>query len=226
MSYLVKEIPITERPRERLIKYGPSSLANHELLAIILRTGTKNISAIDLAKNILNIYQDLDKLNEATIEELSNIRGIGITKSIELLAAIEIGKRISVPNKLKTSITSPIDSYKYLKNRMQHLNQENLIALFLNTKSEIIAEKTITVGTLNHTLFHPRDILKWALKFSAAAIIIAHNHPSGDPVPSKNDLEVTNNLIKAAKTVDLIIVDHIIIGKNCYYSMLDHKKVF
>lgn len=225
MSFLVKEMPYNERPRERLRKCGVSSLADHELLAIIIRVGCNNTSAIDVAKEIIFQYESLDKLNEATIEELKNIKGIGEAKAIAILAAIEFGKRISVPISSDVMLTSPLESYNYLKSTMQHLTQENLVCVFLNNKSQVISQKTITIGTINHTIFNPRDILKWALKLTAIAIIIAHNHPSGNPEPSIEDVTVTKKLIQAAKLMDILIVDHIIIGKNRYYSFLENKKL-
>lgn len=223
MKYMLKEMPIDERPRERLLKYGPSSLANYELLAIIMRTGSYNKSVLDISKELLIKFQSLDQINEATIAELTKINGIGEAKAISLLAAIELGKRINVPIKKVIAIKSSFDSYNYLKDNLQHLNQENLVALYLNSKSEVITLKTITIGTLNQTIFNIKDILKWALKYSAAGLIVAHNHPSGDPTPSRQDIESTNALVKAAKLMDIIIVDHIIIGKNKYCSLKEKQ---
>lgn len=225
MSFLVKEMPINERPRERLLKYGVKSLANYELLAIILRTGSLKVSVIDVAKELLFSYPSIDKLNEATVEELKNIKGIGEAKAIEILAAIELGKRINVPVESKVSINSPYQSYLFLKDSMQHESQENLVCVYLNNQSEVIDSKTVTIGTINHTIFNPRDILKWALKLSATGIIIAHNHPSGNPEPSNEDIIVTKKIIQAAKLVDIIIIDHIIIGKNRYFSFLENKNL-
>ncbi|MDD2258539.1 MAG: DNA repair protein RadC [Bacilli bacterium] len=218
MKYMLKEIPIDERPRERLLKYGSSSLANYELLAIIIRTGSYKKSVLDISKEVLIKFDSLEQINEATVVELMQISGIGKAKAISLLAAIELGKRINIPMNCNIKIKSPFDSYTYLKDNLQYLNQENLVALYLNSKSEVIAKRTVTIGSLNQTLFNIKDILKWALKYSAAGIIIAHNHPSGDPNPSKQDIEATHALIQAAKLMEIIIVDHIIIGKNKYCS--------
>lgn len=219
MKYMLKEMPIDERPRERLIKYGPSSLANYELLAIIIRTGSYKKSVLDISKELLIKFHSLDQINEATVAELTQVSGIGEAKAISLLAAIELGKRINIPTNNIVVIKSPFDSYNYLKDNLQHLNQENLVALYLNSKSEVIVLRTVTIGSLNQTIFNIKDILKWALKYSAAGLIIAHNHPSGDPTPSRQDIESTHALIKAAKLMDIIIVDHIIIGKNKYCSL-------
>lgn len=223
MKYMLKEMPIDERPRERLVKYGPSSLANYELLAIIIRTGSFNKSVLDISKELLIRFHSLDQINEATIAELTQISGIGDAKAISLLAAIELGKRINLPINNTIAIKSPFDSYNYLKDNLQHLNQENLVALYLNSKSEVIVLRTVTIGSLNQTIFNIKDILKWALKYSAAGLIIAHNHPSGDPTPSRQDIESTHALIKAAKLMDVIIVDHIIIGKNRYCSFKEKQ---
>lgn len=225
MSFLVKEMPLEEQPRKRLQKYGVHSLATHELLAIILRTGCQKQSAIDVAKALLYNFDSIDHLNEVTVAELMQTKGIGEAKAIEILAAIELGKRINTPITSNVLISSPQQSYHFLKDSMQHLSQENLVCLFLNLKSEVISQKIITMGTINNTIFNPRDILKWGLKLSASAIIVAHNHPSGNPEPSQEDLIVTKKLVQASKLVDILIVDHIIIGKNRYFSFLEHNKL-
>ncbi|HOA78559.1 MAG: DNA repair protein RadC [Bacillota bacterium] len=225
MSFLLREMPESERPRERLLKNGVKSLSNYELLAIILRTGSRSVSAIDLAKELLARYPAIDRLNEATVEELQEIKGVGRAKAVALLAAIELGKRINIPCVAKVKVQTPYQSYLYLRDSLQHLNQEHLVAVYLNSQSEIIAERTISIGTLTHTLFNCRDILKWGLKLSAKGIIIAHNHPSGNPEPSGEDYEITVRLVKAAAIVEILIVDHIIIGKNRYYSFMEHKKI-
>lgn len=225
MSFLVREIPINERPRERLLKYGAKSLSNYELLAIILRTGYKNQSVLDLSKTILIELEDINNFNEITVNELTKIKGIGKTKAITILAAIEFGKRVNNPSNSNIKINSSKDAYEFLKDSMQNELQENLVCVFLNNNSEVITTKTITIGTINHTIFNPRDILKWALKYSAVAVLLAHNHPSGNPTPSQEDIIVTKKLLQAAKLVDVLIVDHIIIGKNKYYSLLENRKM-
>jgi len=165
-------------------------------------------------------------LNEATITELTSVKGIGKAKAIELLAAIELGKRINMPNDYRITITSPYSSYNYLKTRLENLNQETFKCLYLNSRNHVIAERVISIGTLNQTIVHPRDILKWALKYSAYGILVAHNHPSGDPEPSMNDIKITEALIEATATVGILFVDHIIIGKNRYYSFMEKKSTY
>ena len=225
MSYMVKEMPLADRPRERLIKYGAKSLANYEILAIILGTGSKDQSVLDLAKNDLIHFEEINRLNEITVNELMKIKGIGIAKAITIIAAIELGKRVNEPLIGSMKITNSNQAYEYLKDSLQNENQENLVCIYLNNNSEVINIKTITIGSINNTVFNPRDILKWALKYSAVAIIIAHNHPSGNITPSREDILVTRNIVQAAKLVDILIVDHIIIGKNQYYSFLENKKL-
>ncbi len=223
MRYQFREIPIMERPRERLISRGASSLADYELLAILLRTGTKNQSVIEVAKNLRHSFETLGDLNDITYNELIKINGIGQAKAIELLAAIELGRRIANPIILNNIIQTPKDAFNYLKIKMQYLHQETLMAVFLNVKNEVIADKIISIGTLDKTIFHPRDILKWALKYSCYGFIISHNHPSGDPTPSSADRQMTEALIESAKTMGVVFIDHVIIGKNKYYSFIENK---
>ena len=220
-NIMLREIPREERPRERLIKNGPQSLATYELLAIILRTGYKKNSVLDVSKNLLSRFSDLNELSEATIQELKTVPGIGEAKAVELLAAIELGKRINIPKRSQISLTNPNNVYNFVKEKLQNLNQEYLVALYLNSKSELIQMRTISVGAVNLTVFDIKNILKWGLKYSSTAIILVHNHPSGDPTPSRQDINATKDIIKAAATVDLSVVDHLIVGKGSYYSFLE-----
>lgn len=223
MKYQFMEVPLNERPRERLVKLGASSLADYELLAIILRTGSKAESVLELARRLRQNFETMADLNEITFSELVSYNGIGKAKAIELLAAVEIGRRAANPVMYYNIISNPKDAYNYLKSKMQYLNQETLIAIYLNIKNEIITEKIISVGTLDRTIIHPRDILKWALKLSCYGFIIAHNHPSGDPTPSEMDKQMTDLIIKSAKTVGITFIDHVIIGKTKYYSFIEKK---
>lgn len=225
MGYMVKEMPLAERPRERLLKYGAKSLANYELLAIVLGTGSKNESVLDSAKNILIKIEDLNALNEVTVNELMKIKGIGKAKAITILAAIELGKRVNQPVSNNVKINNSKHAFDLLKDTLQNEKQENLVCIYLNNNSELINIKTITIGSINNTVFNPKDILKWALKYSSVAIIIAHNHPSGNVMPSREDIIVTKNIVHAAELLDIMVIDHIIIGKNKYYSFLENKKL-
>lgn len=224
MKYTLKEMPCEERPRERLLQYGAKSLSNQELLAILLTTGTKGVSVIEVASNLLIKFKNIETLNEVTIEELCKVSGIGKAKSIMLLAAIELGRRINTSSAINIPIHTPKDAYRYLAANMNYLTQEHLVCLYLNIKSEVLSYRTISIGTVSSTVFNPKDIFKWALKLSASFVIVAHNHPSGDPTPSTNDILMTEKIIATGKAVDVEVVDHIIIGKGRYYSFLEQAK--
>src|SRR5699024_8857757 len=174
-SIKIKDVPMDERPRERLLQYGEAKLSNNELLAILIGSGTKNDSAIDLANRILMHFEGLKLLREATIEELTAIKGIGKAKGISILAALELGKRIHTykPDD-RVTIKSPSDGADYVMEEMRHLNQEHLVAMFLNTKNQIIHRQTIFIGSLNSSIVHPREIFREAVKRSAAAVILGH----------------------------------------------------
>jgi len=225
MKYLMENLPYSERPRERLIKNGASSLSNYELIAIILRTGTKDIPVLEVAKNLLMAIEDISSLNEITISELRKIDGIGVTKAIELLAAIELGKRVYTIKKEKIHLHNSNDSYHYVSSKFTNKMQECFLCVFLNIKNEVIGEKILSIGTLDRTIIHPRDVLKWALKHSAYAVLVAHNHPSGDPTPSDGDKATTTMLIKALQTVGIHFLDHIVVGDNAYFSFMQNEVI-
>ena len=223
--YLVREMPMTERPRERLIVSGASSLSNEELLAILLRTGRKDLSVLELAKNVLYHLESLEDLKRITVLELLQINGIKIAKATTVVAAIELGKRLSNLQKIeKVSVKSAFDVYHLLYQDLTHLEQEHFICLYLNTKSELIKKETIYIGTINQTLIHPREIFKHAIKLSASAIIFVHNHPSGDSTPSKADFQATTSLMGSSAIMGIDVIDHIVIGNHEYYSLKDQKK--
>ena len=223
--YLVKEMPKNERPRERLIEYGVGSLSNEELLAILLRTGMHDFSVLELSKNVLYHLESLEDLKRITVEELLNVKGIKEAKACTIIAAIELGKRLaSFQIERKKVITSTIDVYHLLANELSHLMQEHFICLYLNIKSELLKKETIFIGTINQTLIHPREIFKSAIKLSAAAVIFVHNHPTGDSTPSKADKEATYQLMEGSLYMGINYIDHIVIGKNEYYSIKEQKK--
>lgn len=176
----MKDVPKEERPRERLLKYGESHLSNQEIMAILLGSGTKSESVMDLAHRLLIHFEGLKLLDEATIEELMKIKGIGPAKGVNILAALELGRRIRQYNpEERYVVRSPEDGADFVMEAMRNLNQEHLIVLFLNTKNQIIHRQTIFIGSLNSSIVHPREIYREAVKRSAASIICAHNHPSG-----------------------------------------------
>lgn len=219
LMYLIKDMPTNERPRERLMLYGPKSLSTYELVAIILRVGSGKLSAIDLAKNVINETNEISDLRQKTVKELSKIKGIGTTKAVTLLAAIELGERVLKPSKEKMQICSPNDVFNLLKYDLKDLKQEVLIALFLDVKTNLIAKKQIFKGSLNQSLIHPREVFKYAVKYSAYSIILVHNHPSGDPEPSEYDLLVTKKFTEIGKLLQIDLLDHIIIAGENYLSI-------
>lgn len=219
-SVFIKNLPKEDRPRERLLKYGATHLSNLELLAIIIGSGTKNESVMDLASRLLMHFEGLHLLHDATIEELTAIRGIGEAKGVSILAAIELGKRISqYRTKDKYVIRSPQDGADFVMEEMRRLSQEHFVVIFLDSKNQVIHYQTIFIGSLNASIVHPREIFREAVKRSAASIICAHNHPSGDPTPSKEDIQVTKRLVDAGKMMGIELLDHIIIGNRKYTSL-------
>ena len=217
--FMIKEIPLEERPRERFLKYPKSTISNHELIAIILRTGSRDESVIELSKRILYQYSSLKALSNTSIKELMKIRGIGTSKAIELLAAFELGKRVMKETfNQQPKLHSPEAIYQFLKDDLEMKTQEHFIALYLNTKGELVKKETLFIGSLNSSLIHPRELFKHAVLNSAATIIISHNHPSGDPTPSNADIKITKILHQNSIMMDIELLDHIIIGKDRYYS--------
>jgi DNA repair protein RadC len=218
-------MPKEDRPRERLLSSGVKALSNEELVAIILRTGRKDLSVIELSKNVLYHLDALSDLKTIKPEELMQVSGIKEAKACTLVAAIELGRRLSQKTfKEKKKIESSYDIYYLLAHEFSHMTQEHFICIYLNTKSEIIKSETLFIGTVNQTLIHPREIFRQAVKLSASAIIFVHNHPSGDSHPSKADIVATDQLISASKVMGIDVVDHIIIGNFEFYSIKDQKK--
>lgn len=222
---ILKEIPIYERPRERALEVGVENLSTTELLAIILRTGSKKYSVLETANQILSKSSKIQNLNFLSLEELVEIDGIGITKAITILSAIELGKRINQIEKNDISFFNPIEIYNYMKNELQSLTEERSYALYLNTKGKLIEKKLLTIGTINQTLIDSKIIFKWAYKLSASAFVLIHNHPSKDSTPSKQDLQITREILKQSKTLGIFFIDHLIIG-NDFYSMSQSTDIF
>lgn len=219
-STTIKHLPKLERPRERLRHLGPGALSVQELVAIILRLGTTGVSAVELANRLLARFGNLKALAQATIEELSSVEGMGEAKAISLKAAFELGRRLCIfTEDIRPVIKKPQDVYNLLGDQMRHFIQEMFKVIMLNTKNEVIKIETITIGTLNANIIHPRELFRPAIKASANTIIIVHNHPSGDPEPSKEDILITQKLIDAGRIVDIEMEDHIIVGDGRFVSM-------
>ncbi|HEY8343588.1 MAG TPA: DNA repair protein RadC [Bacillota bacterium] len=216
----IKNLPLAERPRERLERFGAEYLSNAELLAILLRTGAKDLSALDLAEVLLAKFRTLTELSATSVKELCAVKGIGSSKAVQLLAAFELGRRLySAKPETMTGIKSPKDVADLLMAKLRFLKHERFLAVHLNTKNKVLSIETISIGTLDSSLVHPRELFKTAIKNSSAALILAHNHPSGDPYPSKEDLTLTRRLREGGEILGIQILDHIIIGDNRYVSL-------
>ncbi len=216
---LIKDMPLKMRPREKLLAEGASALNNHELLAIILGNGTKEISALELANRLLNTYKGLRHLQEASLEELIQEKGIGPAKAASIKAALEMGRRINRDVEIRDLVKSPNDVQKMLVQEMRAYDREHFVVLYLDRKGGLIVKEDVSVGGLHSSIVHPREVFKTAVKRSAASIILAHNHPSGDPAPSREDIDITRRLVEAGRLMGIEVLDHVVIGDNIYCSL-------
>lgn len=218
-TLMVRDYPLEERPRERMVKDGADKLSNQELLAILLRTGTQQESVFSLAGRILHEMGSIRRLSEASIDELKKIKGIGTAKAVQIKAGVELGRRVAIKQSSLVTIRSPQDAAQYLMELLKLEQQEKFYVLYLNTKNQVVYEKAVFVGSLNASIVHPREVFKEAVKWSAASIIVSHNHPSGDPDPSREDIEVTKRLVEAGTILGIECLDHIIIGDGRFISL-------
>ncbi|MEG0050557.1 MAG: DNA repair protein RadC [Terrisporobacter sp.] len=216
---------IEERPREKMISNGASSLSDAELLAILIRSGTRELNAIQLAKLIIEKANNIRNLQDITLEELKSIKGIGVTKATQIKAALELGIRISSYKPQKYKIKNPWDIYKYYMERLRYQYKEIFKVVLLNTKNEIITDIDISIGTLNSSLVHPREVFREAIRRSSNKIILLHNHPSGNADPSKEDKNVTKRLKECGELVGIEVIDHIIIGDGIYFSFKENMLI-
>lgn len=224
MSFKIKDLPDEEKPREKAILQGVENLTIPELMAIIIKTGTKEESAKDLGVRLYNEIGCAEGLRNLRLASLTCLKGIGKTKAISLMAAVELGKRINVNNIISLKkIHETKDVYFYYGSSFLFEEQEKLLALFLNSKNEVLKEKIIFMGTANQSIVHPRDIFKEAILNNAIKIIIVHNHPSGNVSPSLEDKKFTQKLKEAGELLSIPLLDHIIIGKNTYFSFLEQN---
>ncbi|RXT14719.1 DNA repair protein RadC [Ammoniphilus sp. CFH 90114] len=212
--------PLVELPRERMMSKGIDALSNAELIAILLRTGTAGESVINLAQRVLSHVGGLRQFLDTSLEELVEVKGIGTAKAVQLLAGIELGRRVAktTPEE-RWTIRSPEDVAKLMMEELRYLTQEHFVCLFLNTKNQVIAQTTVFIGSLNSSIVHPREVFKEAVRKSSASLICLHNHPSGDPTPSREDIEVTKRLMAAGEIMGIDVLDHVIIGDGRYISL-------
>jgi DNA repair protein RadC len=218
-------LPKDERPRERLVKFSEQALSAQELLQLILGRGVAGESVAVTAQKLLAQFGSLQKLSEASIEELSSIKGIGLAKATQIKAAFEIGRRIStqVPAYKGKELTDPEKVYQLIKSKLKDYHKEHFYIIALNSRNYSIAE--VSVGSLNASVVHPREVFAEAIKNKAASVILVHNHPSGDPEPSEDDLILTKRLVESGKILGIEVVDHMIITKNEFFSFKEKKLI-
>lgn len=223
----VKELPADDRPREKLILRGPQNLSDAELLAILLRTGKKGTSVLQMAQELINKEGNLAVLASKSIDALVKTSGIGKDKAATLLAAFEISRRIQHRAKWfsEKKITSPNDIAEIYIPLMRDELKENFIVVCLNSANKIIKHETISIGNLNSSVVHPREVFKVAIETSAASIILIHNHPSGNPEPSNEDISITKKIVESGKIMDIPVHDHIIIAGNKFTSFVDRRLI-
>ncbi len=227
MTVRMHDLPVNERPYEKLIHYGASSLTNEELIAILIKSGTNQYSAKELASIILMKLNNIGDLNNFNYANLVNIKGIGLKKSCVLLAAIELGKRINnyTPSIISKTFNSSRLVFEYYNPILRGKKQEYFYCVYLDNAKKIVFEKLLFIGTINYSVVHPREVFKEAYYYSASSIICVHNHPANNILPSKEDIELTNNLVKIGKLLGIKILDHIIIGTKNYYSFLENGDI-
>ncbi len=216
----IKDISSENRPRERLAKSGVSVLSDAELLAIILQKGTKKENAIDMSNRLISKY-GVDKLSSCSLKELQEIKGIGKAKASQIIALFEFNRRHNLAKQKGKPIRSAKDVFEYASSKLDGLAQEYFLILHLDSKNRVIKDETVSIGTLNASLVHPREVFKSAIKENANSIILVHNHPSGDPSPSEEDKQITERLFDAGELLSIKVLDHVIIGNDGYYSFRD-----
>lgn len=220
----IKDIPKSERPVERLLMYGANSLSNEELLSILIKTGNKDDSAKDLALKVLSLVSG--NISDINYQKLSKVKGIGDIKSAVILAALELGRRSNSLKSLNSvKITEASIVFNYYRNVFINKKQEYFYSIYLDSNKVVISEKLLFIGTLDHSLVHPREVFKEAISVSASSIICIHNHPSGNVMPSRNDIEITKRLIEIGDMLGIRVIDHVIIGSDKYYSFLENGDI-
>lgn len=224
---MIRDMEVTDRPRERLIQVGERSLSTAELLAISLRTGVGGENVVRLAERLLAHFGGLPGLARASLTELQTVKGIGPAKAVEIKAALELGRRLIASGlSEKTKVTSPADAANLLMSEMAFLEQEHLRLILLDTRNHVLATPTVYIGSLNTSVVRVGELFRFALKENAAAMIVAHNHPSGDPSPSPEDVHVTRQIAQAGKLLDIDVLDHLIIGHQRYVSLKERNLGF
>ena len=222
-SIRIKDLPSSERPRERLAQVGADALKTSELIAIILRTGMKGVSAIQVAEQLLQKFGSLDNLSRAGLKDLQQIKGIGRDKAIALKSAFTLARRMAQEIRHEgPTLDNPDSVAALLREENRQYQVENFTVLLLNTRRKLISVEKISQGTLDTILVHPREVFKSAIAASASAIVLAHNHPSGDPTPSEADIKVTRDLVRAGQVLKIEVLDHVILGRPSHERQKDY----
>ena len=212
LTLKISEMPAEERPREKLLARGPAALIDPELIAILLGSGLPGANAIEVARQLLEKYQSLTGLSRCTVDELRKVRGIGKAKAMHLVAAFQLGRRLANERLTRQKLDSPELVYELLEAEMRALHKESLRVLLLDTRYHLIGTEQVSLGSVNESIAHPRDVFRPAVVASAYAVIVVHNHPSGDPSPSQSDHGLTRRLVEAAELLQIKLLDHVIIG--------------
>lgn len=212
----LKEIPPEERPREKLFKYGAEYLRNYELLAILIGKGTKKENVLEISKKILDHYGNFKNTENLKVETIQNLFELPFVASCQVVAFFELAKRL-FSQKSETYLRNPKEVFEYVK-EISKSKKEIFKGLYLDVKNRLICDEIISIGTINASLVHPREVFYPAIKHNAVSIILVHNHPSGDPAPSEDDIKVTKSLLKVSKIIEIEIIDHLIVGNENYFS--------
>ncbi len=220
----IKDLPNSSKPRERFLKQGKEALSDAELFAIILRTGTRGENVVEMSNRLIK-ENGLENLFDCSLKELEKIKGIGPSKAMQILAIAELGKRYSQSKKPVKKISNAKDVFELFCERLKDEKQENFYVVLLNSQNNILKEELISKGVLDAAILHPREVFKPAIKHSASKMIIVHNHPSGNPNPSKEDLDITGKLIEVGELIGIKVLDHVILGKESYWSWVEDEKI-
>lgn len=221
-TFTVRDLPRSERPRERLIRFGADKLSSQELLALVIGRGIPQRSVMTIAQELIARFGSIQGISNATIAELSHIKGIGMARATQLKAVFELGKRQEIEkenNYESYDIRDPQGVVRAVRKTIKDKAKEHFKLILLNTRNKIIGLSTVSIGTLNASLVHPREVFKDAIRHSASSVVVAHNHPSGNPEPSEEDLKITRRLVDSGKILGIEVLDHIIIGKNAFISL-------
>ncbi|GAB4233080.1 MAG: DNA repair protein RadC [Chlamydiales bacterium] len=227
MTFTIHHLPHHERPREKLKNLGSQALSLTELIAIILGSGTREKSVIQVAQDVIKHFGTVQNLAQASVSELQKIKGLGLAKAVQLKAAITLGMKVSqfIPPE-KFRIETPENAYIYIRSEFDRKQQELVAVILLNAKGEVLSHHIITQGTATNVLIHPREVFHCAIRHHAVSVILTHNHPSGDPTPSNDDIAVTQSLVNAGRLLNIPVFDHLVVGNHSYVSLRENAKKY